>query len=146
MTTEEARERLSAVKSQEAWWILCRDWRNLRAEDLFHTLFELALSDCVAIEAQLAAAMLVELEPPCPISLDDALRAIAHSELNLSERAIPFYLFTQFGLDAIRTAVRRLATEEFAPDPPPALTGIVYFLSFPKIELARGTIERWWVR
>jgi hypothetical protein len=143
MTIEEVRTRLLAASDQAGWSRLLMQWRENRTEDLFHALFELALSDCVAPEARRAADMLVEVEPPCPISLDVALRAIARSDLNLSERAIPFYLLTQFGPDTIRAAVRRLATGEFAPDPPPVLTGIAYWLSIPKIELVRQIVEHW---
>ena len=85
--------------------------------------------------------MLVEVEPRCPISIDDALRAIARSDLNLSERAVSFYLLTQFGPNEIRKAAYRLATKEFAPAPP-VLTGIVYWLRVPKIELVGHLIER----
>jgi hypothetical protein len=85
--------------------------RTVDSDTLFHALFPTAT--CVdGTGADIVAAMLLaELEPFCPVSCEDALRILANGAWQPSDYLVPYYLVTQFGQRLLRTTCNTLAAQ-----------------------------------
>jgi hypothetical protein len=86
------------------------------------------------VDAQ-AAGLLLDLEPPCPISCEDALRMIAEN-WQISDKLVPFYLVTQFGKLYLTKAVSSVAVE-FKGDRRHRVETVAYWAGIPSV----GTID-----
>jgi hypothetical protein len=106
MTQEQLSRSLDDPMAPDRFRDLCRQLRERDRESVFHDLFDLALTTTESNRDAWASSILVELEPPCPLPCDEAIRSIARSEMNLSNRLIPFYLSSQFGKFAVLEADR----------------------------------------
>jgi hypothetical protein len=81
--------------------------RGLGEEQRFEVLFRVAVMDQDDAPASAAAILLRELSPNCPISCEEAVRAMLESwDTSLEE--IPFYLAARFGSALIRKTVRSI--------------------------------------
>src|SRR3954469_16464631 len=76
----------------------------------FHLLFTLATQD-VGKSNLFAAALLIELEPPCPVDCEVALRTLASGCWQVSDHCVPFYLISQFGKKRLIEAVAIVSNE-----------------------------------
>jgi hypothetical protein len=84
---------------------------ELQSDDLvFRLLFSLATNYVGKLDA-LAASLLVELEPRCPVSCEDVLRLLASGSWQVSDHLVPFYLVTQFGKARLVDAVAVVGSE-----------------------------------
>jgi len=109
--------------------------RQWEPDDVFHSLFWLALKTDLYPADFSASYLLVDLDPPCPIGCKEALLAIAGSKLNLSNRLVPFYLVTQFGIRKVTSTYRELVMTEFPAGAPTTLSTIKYWLQLPSVDL-----------
>jgi hypothetical protein len=112
------------------------------ADEVFGLLWPLALDTDLAPADAWASCLLVELEPWCPLAVEDALRAVGRSRLNLSNRLVPLYLASQFGKRKVGQAYRALVPAEFPGEVPHELSGIMYWLRAPAVDLA-GWFCQW---
>ncbi|VTS06082.1 hypothetical protein [Tuwongella immobilis] len=136
MTAEDLRAALAAPMTLDRFRQLAAALRGRAADEVFGLLWPLALDTDLAPADAWASCLLVELEPWCPLSVEDALRAIGASRLNLSNRLVPLYLASQFGKRKVGKAYRALVPPEFSGEVPPELSGIMYWLGAPAVELA----------
>lgn len=141
MTPEELQQVLVAGLSPERLRELRAALERWGPGEAFRSLWPLALNTDLVPADQWASYLLVELDPPCPLRCEDALREIARSELNLSNRLVPFYLAAQFGKHKVLKKVREVSAGEFAAGVPETLSGIAYWLDIPAVELVRGFVE-----
>ena len=111
-------------------------------DDVFHSLFWLALKGDLYPCDFSASYLLVDLDPLCPMDCKEALLAIAGSRLNLSNRLVPFYLVTQFGKRKVISAYRELVMTEFDHGVPNSLASIQYWISAPALELVKSYVLR----
>jgi hypothetical protein len=86
--------------------------RMLRASDaaVFHGLFPTA-TNLRSYFWPVAVALLVVVEPRCPLTCAAALRRIAVSRWQVSDQLIPFYLVTQFGKQQLLATTRTVSAE-----------------------------------
>ena len=144
MTAEALRQALANGLTHDQFHDLAATLRRHPADEVFGLLWPLAL-DGELVLSQYAGWMLAHLEPRCPLPAEDALRAVAASELNLSWREVPFYLGIQFGKPEVARAIRVVAAE-YPAGPPPELSGVAYWLGYPAVELVKTFVEwrsRW---
>lgn len=101
----------------------------------FECLFAVALHPRRYGHDQWASRLLVLLDPPCPLGLEQALAAVGAGELDLSNKLVPFYLAGQFGKAAVvEAAGRRPSAGGFA------VGGVARWLSTPLAELIESDI------
>jgi hypothetical protein len=142
MTVEELRLALADPMTPDRFRQLRADLATWDPSELFETLLRFALDTEPSNSDVWASALLVELEPPCPISCEEALRRIARSRMNHSNRLIPFYLAAQFGKRRVLRIVRRLRSVEFEVRLPERLKVVRYWLRVPSISLP-GWFSEW---
>jgi hypothetical protein len=110
---------------------------SLRAVEgvvLFRGLFPLAVAAQRDGLAYPAAYLLLELEPPCDLSCEDALRLVAPN-WDISIQEVPLYLITQFGKRELRRAVEFLVRDEAIGEvEKKRLETILYWIDFPASE------------
>jgi hypothetical protein len=114
--------------------------RQRKPDDIFHALFWLTLRTDLHPTDYWASCLLVDLDPPCPISCKEALIAVAGSNLNLSNRLVPFYLVTQFGKGKVIKTYNELIANEFPNGAPETLKTIQYWLSTSSVDLVDNFI------
>jgi len=100
----------------------------------FHLLYSIATTYGVDTPHDAAASILLQLQPRCPLSCEDALRFLARTDWNLSDHLIPFYLVTQFGQQRVVQAVRLVKTE-FDNESQARVTGVGYWAEKPAVLL-----------
>lgn len=84
--------------------------RAMPPGELFAGLFPVAAGRQEDGPAYFAARLLWELNPPCPLSREEAVRAmLAGWDISIEE--VPFYLVRQFGEAELGTAVRQVEAE-----------------------------------
>lgn len=127
MTAEEFQDFLLAEVTVQRFDELAGRLRACGSAVAFECLFPVAVNPRRYGFDQWASRLLVLLEPPCPITLDEALAATEDGELDLSNKLIPFYLAGQFGKANVVRAARGSRIV--------AVSGIAYWLGFPLFEL-----------
>jgi hypothetical protein len=109
---------------------------KLPSASVFHLLFPIALDAGEGLVAdQLAAQMLVDLEPECPVSCEDALRMIAAGRWNLSDKLVPFYLITQFGKFRLAGEIEAVVAAGLDREARVMVTGVGYWARLPTVEM-----------
>ncbi len=103
---------------------------------LFEAVFPIATT-YQGGESELAAELLVEVQPQCPITCEEALRVISSAQRwNLSDRLVPFYLVTAFGASHVLQAVAAVGAESGTDRT--LVFGIAYWVRQPAVELIAG--------
>ena len=110
MTLEALTIELESCSTAEDALRIQRSVEALPSGIAFELLFTLATKD-VGIPNVLAAALLVDVEPPCPVGCEAALRILAAGQWQVSDHNVPFYLITQFGKSRLIEAATTLANE-----------------------------------
>lgn len=123
---------LSRVATYVDYARVCESFNGQTAEEMFQALFPLAIH--VGPASAIASHMLVDLQPGCPIELQELLEKIHSSTLDASNCSVPFYLVTQFGQRAILSAAA-----EFGPSP--NVRSIVYWTCKPAARLRAPFLE-----
>jgi hypothetical protein len=143
ISQKELKKTLANKLTQQKFRELRFKLRQWEPDEVFHSLFWLALKTDLYPADFSASYLLVELDPPCPISCKEALLAIAGSKLNLSNRLVPFYLATQFGKRKIMDTYRELVMNDFPSSVPGALSTVKYWLlAAPSVDLV-DVFVRW---
>jgi hypothetical protein len=123
---------LSRVATYVEYARVCESLNGQTAEEMFQALFPLAIHEGPA--SATASHMLVDLQPSCPIDLQELLVNIHSSTLDASNRSVPFYLVTQFGQRAILSAAAKFG-------PSPNVRSIVYWACIPAARLREPFLE-----
>ena len=109
---------------------------------IFHALFPIAVEYLGDGADYVAAQLLVDLEPACPVSCRDALLTVAFGEWQLSDRLVPFYLITQFGKPGLQRAAEELLAEaELSGSQATAVSGVAYWAGFPAVQLLEPFVD-----
>ena len=130
MTIEDLTRRLKAASTWSARRQIEHELVRLEPGVTFHLLYSIATTYGVETPHDAAASILVELQPPCALSCEDALRLLANADWNLSDRLVPFYLVTQFGQERVLQAVDIVKTE-FDGERQARVTGVGYWAEKP---------------
>jgi hypothetical protein len=138
MSPEELKRRLDANPSATEFYAIAEELHKLPSHVVFELLFPIATT-CVGHADALAAALLLELEPQCPVSCEDALRMLAAGSWQVSDHLVPFYLTTQFGKVHVLETVRLVATQLDRAGAN-SVTTIGYWASFPSVSRISGYI------
>ncbi|QEL19260.1 hypothetical protein [Limnoglobus roseus] len=140
MTAEELQPLVDKGFTNDQFAEVVARLRSRPAAEVFGLLWPVALNGDLTA-SHWAGCLLIQLEPWCPLSVEDAVREVAASALNLSYREVPFYLAAQFGKRAVGEAVRVVAAE-FAGKNTSGLGATAYWLGMPAVELV-GWFWRW---
>lgn len=137
--------KLSLVKTYDDFFALCQVLRKEDERNLFASLFPIALSGAPDGVASMAALALIELEPKCLISCDEAIEKIANSKWDLSSREIPFYLVSQFGKWTVREAVLAFSARPGVDEQSKVLVdGVWYWACGPSVKLTENLFYWEW--
>ena len=134
VTIEELTRRLKAASTWLERRELEHELARLDPAVVFDLLYSIATTYGVETPHDAAASILVELQPPCPLSCEDALRFLARTDWNLSDRLIPFYLVTQFGQQRVVQAVD-VVKMEFDGENRTLVAGVGYWAEKPAVVL-----------
>jgi hypothetical protein len=104
------RTALAATKDEAGYRSLRDAVRAMPPGELFAGVFPLAAGSQTDGPAYFAARLLWELNPPCPLSSEEAVRAML-TGWDISIEEVPFYLARQFGDEELYATVQRLEAE-----------------------------------
>ena len=90
---------------------------NLPDDVVFFALFPLATTMSPVNADPLAATLLVDLDPACPLTCEEAVRATASNLWQVSNGLVPFYLLNQFGRKSLRRAGLVVHAEQTEQEP-----------------------------
>ena len=110
MTLEQLTVELEACSTLDEAFRIRGAVDALPSDVAFELLFTLATQDVGTANLR-AAALLVELEPPCSVDCEVALRILASGRWQVSDHCVPFYLVTQFGKSRLIAAARAVASQ-----------------------------------
>jgi hypothetical protein len=150
MTSEELSRQLERKLTGDQYRALRYALMRLSAKTSFAALFPLAanLLRPGHVWSQ-AAHLLVDVEPECPLSCDDALHLLASYCWQVSDQLVPFYFVTQFGKREVREAVARVAADIHDSEQRRRVETVAYWINeAPAVELlgvtsSRGMIRQW---
>jgi hypothetical protein len=101
--------------------------RRLSDAERFDILFPVAVKPQWDAPSYFAALLLRELSPACPLSCEDAVRALL-PEWDVSIEEVPFYLASRFGSARVRQAITKLEPEVANESEKQQLKTIAYWL------------------
>lgn len=133
MSPEELRMQLEANPTGTEYVAILHALLRLPSDAAFHLLFPLAAT--YSDISDLAACLLIEVEPRCPLTCEDALRMLA--DWQVSDHLVPFYLKLMFGKASLLEAVASMAAQMDRPGAQPMRT-IAYWVKFPSVETIDG--------
>ena len=87
--------------------------------------------------SDLAATLLIEVEPTCPLTCEDALRMLGCWQV--SDHLVPFYLKLMFGKARLLEALASMVGEMDRPGHQPMGT-VAYWVRFPSVETIDGNM------
>lgn len=138
MTADDLQQELTVPMTPRRFDKLLEALERVDPAEAFDCLFRVATAAATYGHDQWASRLLVELDPPCPVSCVEALRLLARTgSFDPGNRLVPFYLATQFGKRAVAEAVESLRASEFAGGGPTPLDAVAYWLGVPAVELVR---------
>ena len=116
MTRDQFHTKLMAARDlpsdehDRVFMLLRERLRGLDDAQQFEVLFPIAVKRQLDAPSCPAAKLLRELSPACPLSCEDAIRALL-SDWDVSIEEVPFYIVARFGVPRVRQAIDRLASE-----------------------------------
>jgi len=132
----ELRQRLEGGLRPGRFAPLRSDFAAREPAAVFHVLFPIAVEFTGDGADQVAARLLVDLEPACPVSCRDALISLAFADWWVSDKLVPYYLVTQFGKrKLLRVADELVAEAGLTGSQITAITGVVYWARLPTVRL-----------
>lgn len=105
-------------------------------ENSFQSLWPLAIQR--GNSAEMAGYMLIELQPDTDHGIESLLEQIHCSELDASNRSVPFYLVSQFGRGVVMRAASSFVTALPSEAPRSKVDAVLYWSSFPASELCKS--------
>jgi len=136
MDAQVLRERLGGIANYEDFLEVVSLFSQQESAPDFEVLWPIAIGcdEC----AEMAGYILAQLQPDTDQSIEKLLAQVHSSDLDASNRIVPFYLVCQFG----RPAVARAAFEFVKSLPPTAsrskVDAVRYWASLPASELCKG--------
>jgi hypothetical protein len=105
---------------------------NCEPETLFSTLFPNAIQRQErGLGVAFSAYVLYELNPPCPLNLEDAIRKVING-WDVSIEEVPWYLTNQFGFEAVVACAEEIHKCESDAAARTALEAFIYWVRVPK--------------
>ena len=101
--------------------------RGLEDRARFDILFPISVKAQWNAPSATAAQLLRELSPVCPLSCEEAVRALL-SDWDISIEEVPFYIAARFGVTRVRQAVGRLASERLTDSEKRNLQAVSYWI------------------
>ena len=137
-TTQQLAVALGAVSSYDDFFELRRRIEREPREMIFSALWPLAISRTENGAEGMAGNMLAELQPDPGAGLEELLTQVHRSQLDASNRVVPFYLVAEFGRQAVVQAAA--AFLEALPSSPELsrVDSVRYWASFPASELCKA--------
>ncbi len=132
------RQQLAQVQTYEQFLELRRALVTCLPDDLYESLFSIAISDCRDGAAKIAGYALIDLEPPCPETCGRVLERIHGSRWDVSFREIPFYLVTQFGKEHLLSEAKKFISSLPEGEPYSPVEIVVYWASGATEKLCEG--------
>ena len=102
--------------------------RRLGDKQQFEALFPVSVKKQWDAPAYDAAILLRELSPDCPITCEEAVRALLPS-WDVSLEQVPFYLATRFGSEGVRETARKLEQGVATESEKSTLGTIIYWMN-----------------
>lgn len=137
-------ERLSAVGNYDAFVDLALELGGGDEEALFEFLFFQAISG--GGTGDIAARLLIEIEPAPTRSCDDLLDAVAKSQWDVSMKEVPFFFIAQFGKQGLRDSYDAFIKKATLTDEQKLRVGtIVYWTAGATANLIRGYHDWPWL-
>jgi hypothetical protein len=102
-----ARETRSEDENERVFRLMREQLRGLDDVQQFEILFPIAVKAQHHAPSWPAAKLLRELSPACPLSCEDAIKAL-FPEWDISIEEVPFYIASRFGVARVRQAIERL--------------------------------------
>jgi hypothetical protein len=155
MNWQSIRQRLLEATTVAKVDELCRQLLGSDPSDLFQALFPVAADNRLARAAGQfgsepwehlsfrAGKLLVDLDPLCPVSCEEALRMVAGGDWDLSLKEVPFYLISQFGKLQLGGVVRKLLSEVSGEPEKLALETVAYWLAPATVDLLSTSRSYW---
>ena len=101
--------------------------RGLDDTQQFEILFPVAIKSQHHAPSCPASELLRQLSPACPLSCEDAVRALL-SEWDVSIEEVPFYIAARFGVARVRQAIESLSSEVEGHDEKQRLKTVAYWI------------------
>lgn len=101
--------------------------RGLDDARQFEILFPVAVKAQHHAPSCPASELLCELSPACPLSCEDAIRALL-PEWDVSIEEVPFYIAARFGVARVRIAIDRLTSEVGGDSEKQRLETVAYWI------------------
>jgi hypothetical protein len=155
LNCHDIRQRLKEATTVAQVDELGRQLARCEGAELFEALFPVAVDNRLARAAGQfgaepwehlsfrAGKLLVDLDPPCPVSCAEALRMVTDGDWDLSLKEVPFYLISQFGKLQLGQTVRKLLEGASDAQEKLALETIAYWLAPATIDLLSTSRSYW---
>jgi hypothetical protein len=139
---ENLRSRLSANRSETGYAALRSEFQTRPPEETFSLLFPIAAEYGMDGADGVAAQLLAELEPLCPVSCEEALLTLARGDWYVSDERVPFYLLYQFGRRELFASVEKVLAEGgLSPREANKVSTVEYWARLPTLRLAERISE-----
>ena len=134
--------RIALVKAVEENRVrdLVSELSNMDETELFNGLYPIAIDAQWHGPSVAAAWMLVALEPTCPLTCEEAIRAML-PDWDVSIEEVPFYLTTQFGKQGILKTIQSLREQITSEEAIVVLRTVEHWVKIPSSQLIAS-----WVR
>jgi hypothetical protein len=91
------RKLLEGIEDYDSFFALSHEFSGYPEDELFNFLFSTAIGERGGNINGVAGMLLIDLEPKHTRSCSELLNEIAHSNWDVSNKEIPFYMVSQFG-------------------------------------------------
>lgn len=141
--SESLRQRLIADTRERGYAELRRGFQSRDPQDVYAILFPIAVEYGSDGGDSIAAQLLVETEPPCPVTCEDALTTVATAKWwQVSDERVPFYLLAQFGRRELFGSIARLVSDgRLDAKQAPIVDSVGYWARLPTLTLAERISE-----
>jgi hypothetical protein len=140
--TESLRQRLTVAVSERSYAALRSKFQGQDGAAAYRVLFPIAVDYRSDGADGIAAQLLVEIEPRCPVSCEEALLAVASARWQVSDERVPFYLLCQFGRrELFETIGTLLAANRLDAKQANSVDTVGYWARLPTLTLAERIRE-----
>lgn len=136
-TISDLQEKLRGINTYDDFFEVRRTMTGYSEETVFRSLWSLAVRRAGDESTGMAGYMLAELQPDAQESLESLLSQVHASELDASNRIVPFYLISQFGKHVVLQACARFIGALPQGSPRSRVDAVLYWAGFPASDLCK---------